>query len=214
MNEASGWIGSWSPGIGDPTFFGWLTVGVYLVASWLCHRATRASHDVQGAPSTAARRLRALWSILAAVLLLLAINKQLDLQTALTELGRMSARTHGWYEYRRKFQVAFIAFVALSAVAAVGIAVRIARGLLRDVGLALLGMVLLLAFIALRASSFHQIDALLGIRLSSVSLNVLLELGGISLIGLQARRFVARSVPGHRPAGASSHASGEARQGP
>ena len=30
-----GWIGSWSPGIGDPTFAGWLTAFAYLWHRWL-----------------------------------------------------------------------------------------------------------------------------------------------------------------------------------
>jgi hypothetical protein len=36
-----GWIGSWSPGIGDPTVAGWITVFAYFAASLLCWRVYR-----------------------------------------------------------------------------------------------------------------------------------------------------------------------------
>ena len=37
MREFWQWI-SWRPGVGDPTFIGWLTVLAYLVAAGLCTR--------------------------------------------------------------------------------------------------------------------------------------------------------------------------------
>jgi hypothetical protein len=42
----------------------------------------------------------------------LGINKQLDLQTALTELGRVLALSQGWYEQRQVVQFWFIAALA------------------------------------------------------------------------------------------------------
>jgi hypothetical protein len=38
----------------------------------------------------------------------LGINKQLDLQTALTEFGRVLADNQGWYDKRQVVQVWFI----------------------------------------------------------------------------------------------------------
>ena len=49
----TGWIGSWSPGIGDPNVMGWITVVAYLWASYLCfavHRAWRSSDRDGGSP--------------------------------------------------------------------------------------------------------------------------------------------------------------------
>ncbi len=43
----NGWVGNWSPGIGDPTFVGWFTVVAYFDAALACWKA-RAS---AGAPS-------------------------------------------------------------------------------------------------------------------------------------------------------------------
>jgi len=38
MGLAQGWLGHWSPGIGDPTPAGWLTVVVYAVATGMVYR--------------------------------------------------------------------------------------------------------------------------------------------------------------------------------
>lgn len=192
MSSASGWIGTWSPGIGDPTIYGWVTVVAYLGASFLSFRAAALARELSNSRDAAARGA-SLFRSLGGLLFLLAVNKQLDLQTALTELGRISAHAHGWYDQRRKLQLAFIAAIGLGATVASVYVFRLARGLLRDVGLALFGMVVLLAFIAIRASSFHHVDLLLGFRLSSLSLNVVLELGGILLVASGAGRYVQRS---------------------
>jgi hypothetical protein len=41
------------------------------------------------------------------------INKQPDLQTALTEAGRYPAHYQGWYDQRQVVQLAFIALIAV-----------------------------------------------------------------------------------------------------
>src|SRR5438105_1302226 len=80
----------WRPGIGDPTFIGWLTVVAYAGAAVLCIRDALREKE---APAR-----RAFWSILGVMMILLGINKQLDLQTWLTITGRRIALTEGWYE--------------------------------------------------------------------------------------------------------------------
>lgn len=56
----------------------------------------------------------------------------------------------------------------------------------RWAGLALVGLVVLLTFVAIRAASFHYVDALIGKRYIGVRVNHLLELGGISIIAVAA----------------------------
>lgn len=168
----TGWIGRWSPGIGDPNVVGWVTVVGYLSAAILCWLACRRAE----------RRVRAFWGSLAAILLLLGINKQLDLQTALTELGRILARSEGWYGQRRIVQVVFILVVAATGFWLFRSAVMLARGNLRQMRSVLLGTLFLISFVTIRAASFHHIDHLLGIRLGGVKVNALLELGGIALV--------------------------------
>lgn len=206
-----GLIGSWSPGIGDPSFAGWLTVVAYLVAAWLCWRAlTRAAgrrgraalgvgvaglrslrRPLRGhgpAEGVAVARLAALWLCLATLMLFLGLNKQLDLQTALTEAGRIVARSQGWYEGRRVVQVAFIALVGAAGLAGVGATVLLARGSAKRLRLALIGAALVVTFVVLRASSFHHIDRLLGLEVGGLRVNWVVELGGIACVALSAWR--------------------------
>jgi hypothetical protein len=203
-DHTGGWIGSWRPGIGDPTFVAWVIVVGYLVASFLCLQVYRGLRSAAGAAATPgtpwlvltavvsggerisrmplSTRLRALWSGLALVLLLLGINKQLDLQTALSEGARFLWRMQGWYAVRQKAQVVFIVGVVLAGAWLLRTVVLLARGNIEQLWLVLMGTVFLICFVAIRAASFHHIDDLLGSNLVGFKLNWLLELGGITLV--------------------------------
>jgi hypothetical protein len=203
--EGHGWIGSWSPGIGDPNVVGWLTVVLYLGASVLCwrqfHRLRHATGPRASRSSTAlafltaflggSRRLlalppavrrRTLWAGLALVLFLLGINKQLDLQTALTEIARMLARSEGWYGDRRPVQLAFIGAVALIGLMTFRTVFLLARGELRALRTVLAGTVFIITFVTIRAASFHHIDRLLGRDIGGFRMNWIVEVGGILFI--------------------------------
>lgn len=184
---------NWSPGIGDPTFLGWFTVFAYLVTCWF-------SWDLVRGPRFSGRLERSelqIWTFLALLFLALGINKQLDLQTALTEIGRALAHAQGWYERRFAFQVAFIAIgTVICAAALVMIAVRYRRAH-RAVILALVGTALLVLFVVIRASSFHHIDRFIGERVLGWKWNWILEIGGILIVLLAClyRRRTIADVP-------------------
>jgi len=184
----TGWVGRWSPGIGDPTVLGWVTVAAYLVAAWLCYRAAGTSSEGLGDAGTSTRRERILWILFAGSLLLLGLNKQLDLQSALTEALRIVSRNQGWYESRREYQLAFVEVLALAAVAGFGALVAFTWRLSRSIKLAGLGLGFLGAFVLVRAASFHHADQLLGTRVLGLKARWLLELGGIAIAALGARR--------------------------
>lgn len=168
----------WSPGIGDPTIYGWVTVVAYFAAAALCIRA--------GAVDMAVRGRLTVWHCLGFSLIALGINKQLDLQVLVTDVGRTLAAEEGWYDHRRIVQAIFVALVAVAGsitALLLLLAVRREGGLVQ---VALPGSVLLLAFIVIRAASFHSVDRLLGLRVGQLKLNHVLELGGIALIALPA----------------------------
>ncbi len=194
---SGGWIGRWSPGIGDPSAAGWLTVAAYLAAAVLCFRRGSRTGDAAGDARLFGRERR-LWALLGFALLFLGINKQLDLQTAMTEALRMLAVSGGWYRNRRIFQVGFI--LALGAAIFVGLAVllRLTRGLSKSVKCSVLGLCLILVFVLARASSFHHMDRLISTRILGLRVNWMLELGGIAVVilGTALRR------PGGRRAAA------------
>jgi hypothetical protein len=185
--------GRWTPGLGDPTVMGWVTVAVYGVAAWLCWRVARHAHAEGGSWR--------LWATLAAVLLALGVNKQLDLQSLFTQVGRDLALAQGWYEQRRLMQGAFIG--ALAA-AAIGLGWWLRTELRqRDQRLAALGLCFLMAFVVMRAASFHHMDLLIGFSIAGIKMNWVLELSGLVVIIVAARRAM-------RGAGASPGAWGEA----
>lgn len=169
--------GRWHPGIGDPTPIGWITVVAYGGAALLCFLCQRKS-----APGPH----RQFWWLMALAMLLLGINKQLDLQTWFTEVGRDMAREQGWYARRRWVQMVFIAWLLLAAVAARGWLAKRLVDLDRYAHRAGIGLLVLMVFVVVRAASFHHIDKLLWLTFEGMRFNALLELSGIALIALAA----------------------------
>lgn len=183
----SGWICAWQPGVGDPTFVGWFTLAAYFGSAWLCGRARRvAPHRGQGASRHGSRLL---WGVLAAGLVAFGVNKQLDLQSGLTELGRGIVQEMDWYESRRVLQLGVIGAVSLLAVGLCAWLAHLARDELLRVMPALVGGGCLCAFVAIRAASFHHLDRLLGMRLAGGWVSAILELGGIALIAIGALTY-------------------------
>ncbi len=185
MHEG-GWIGSWSPGIGDPTWVGWATVVLYFFVAYLGFRVQR---DSLRPPRGRERRF---WQLFVIGALALGINKQLDLQTALAELGRLLAHRQGWYESRRQVQYAFLLLLAaLGLVAAVGVGLVLKKSP-RPTALTALGCVGLILFVLVRATSFHAVDAFLGRRLAGLRWNWILEVGSLLVmaVGSVRRRVV------------------------
>lgn len=179
----------WSPGLGDNSAMGWVTVLVYLLAAILSVRAAKALRG----PEAPLRRERAFWGISGAVMLFLAINKQLDLQSLFTMIGRCNAHLMGWYDMRQTVQRDFILAVAVAGGLAVGLLALLLRGILGRVWPALLGIGFVCGFVLIRAASFHDVDGLIGSWAMGIKVNWLLELPGPMLVAITAalRRKVA-----------------------
>ncbi len=199
--EGRGWIGDWSPGIGDPSAVGWITVALYLLAAWVCLRSARWSRAAHPLASPGVWEAR-VWTVFAAVLLALGINKQLDLQTAFSEAMQSLAKGEGWYGARRQYQLAFIVAIALLALSAGVALIVLTRRLDRAVKLGSLGMVFLLAFVVVRAASFHHVHSLNGLpraRLLGLRANSILEIGSIGILiaggALRRRRLIDAGKP-------------------
>lgn len=174
----------WSPGLGDPDAMGWLTVAVYTFAAIIAARRA-----VKGAFCDETRgRERAFWWFSAALLACLAVNKQLDLQSLLTEAGRCVAYAQGWYEDRRTVQVWFIAGVTAGGVLGVGWLGFLLRHTLARTGLALAGLGFVCVFVAVRAAGFHHVDTLIGTAVAGLRMNWLLELPGPILVAVAGLR--------------------------
>ena len=188
----------WSPGIGDPTVMGWVAVAAYMTAVAVAGFAgARAAF-----PVSSRRRERLFWLSVALVLLFLAINKQLDLQSFLTAWGRCLSQAQGWYDSRRAVQQDFV--LALGGLAAAGAAglIWFLRGTFRRSGLALCGLALLAGFVLIRAAGFHHAESLIGIHVLSARMSHVLELSGLAVIMIAGLRvaLLDASQPALQPA--------------
>jgi hypothetical protein len=184
----------WRPQIGDPSFMGWLTVAAYGATAALCLRA--AIRQTVAADTREARRLRRIWLGVAGLMLFLCVNKQFDLQSLVTDVGRALAARGGWYDQRRTVQRWFVfAAAAAGALTLAWMAWRI-RFILRERIVLLLGLCSLLTFIVIRAASFHHVDVFLRSRIFGLRVNWILELGGIALIACDAVRSIRRPRAG------------------
>jgi hypothetical protein len=173
----------WSPQIGDPSFMGWFTVFAYFAAAVLAGITARA---VVRLPAAERGRQRRVWWAVAALLFALGINKQLDLQSWFTAVGRAVARKQGWFDERRSVQYTFSLAFASAASFALGLMLGSIRRRWREYGLLLFGVGFTLTFIALRAISFHHFEELLGYEIAGAEMNWVLELSGIGIIALAA----------------------------
>lgn len=173
----------WQPGMGDPSLMGWLTVAAYYATALLCWLAARR----------AARPGRAVWHILALLMAVLGLVKQWNLLSAVTAAGRALALAQDWYAGRQALQLLCVAGVALPALLLLVWGVRRARGGWRASWLPLLGLLYLLAFVLVRATSLHQVDALLSLAPAGVRLNWLLEWLGIGLVAIPAGQFLRKA---------------------
>ncbi|MEM1265611.1 MAG: isopropylmalate isomerase [Pseudomonadota bacterium] len=185
---------TWSPGIGDPTIWGWLTVALYLVTAVSAFSASRAPFRLR--PGVGRERL--FWGGIAVIMLFLAANKQLDLQSFMTAYGRCTAVDQGWYEDRRSVQLIFImTLLTWSAIAAFSLVVLL-WGRLARLWPAALGLVVVMGFVAIRAVGFHGTDALINLTIGGVPVNLFLEAIGPLLITSNARavrRTAVRTAP-------------------
>lgn len=175
--DGRGFIGNWAPGIGDASLGGWVTVMAYATAAILCWRTSLRVQQT---------RERTVWLVLCASLVALGLNKQLDLQTALTEAGRIVLRAVGGYEQRRVVQAVFVVVLAAASLGFTAWLARRAGAAPKATKIALGGFLLLVLFVGIRASSFHHVDRLIGLDFRGLRLNWLLELGGIGTLALGA----------------------------
>ena len=123
-----------------------------------------------------------IWTAISILFLGLGINKQLDLQSALTAAGRVIAFAQGWYGQRQFVQLAFIICAAIVCVSVVITLLIWTRHGPLSTWFALLGTILVIGYVLIRAASFHHIDRFIGSTVLGFRWNWLLEMGGIGVV--------------------------------
>lgn len=175
----------WVPGIGDPTFIGWFTVAVYFLAVIICFKASLITKTNNSA--------KTFWLFLALILIVLGINKQLDLQTLFTLIGKNIAIEQGWYKDRRIIQVGFIIFIGFLGVIGLSTLLIKNKSACAEIKTALFGCVILFTFIIIRAASFHHMDVFINMKLIGITVNGVLELGSLIIICTAGFKYIMRN---------------------
>ena len=134
----------WQPVIGDPSVMGWITVGAYFLTALIALGLVLNSR--RWFPSDSGMLQQRFWLVVCLLMLALGVNKQLDLQSLITAMGRYYAERDGWLEYKRYVQFGVI--ISILVVATIGLLFFIYRmnDLLKTNWLAIVGLTCLLVF--------------------------------------------------------------------
>ena len=161
----------------------WLIVAAYFVGALAAFAAGRR----------AGGRDRRFWLATCVLLVLLGLNKELDLQTYITTEGRELVKSFGWYEQRRLFQGVFLLILAVVAVLGAGALLRWLRRSPPPMKWAALGLGFLLTFILVRAATFHHIDEWVTVDIAGLRSGWWIELAGICVIAISAAAYGSRT---------------------
>ncbi len=139
---------SWILQVGNDHPLGWTITAGYATAAIL---AVAVALRGPFADQSRARE-RLFWVLVALFMAFMAINKQLNLQTTLHDVGRCLAQAEGWYETRGGVQRQFVLWLAGALVlTALAMLWWMRKALLRNLP-ALVGCALLAVFIVVRAA--------------------------------------------------------------
>jgi hypothetical protein len=186
-------IEDWWQSQGDPTALSWIIVFAYGVSVvWCIWAAVKTPPRM--APIDRDNH-RIFWFIVAGVMLVLGVNKQLDLQLLLWLAGRSWIRSAGLNDYRALIQIG--SMVVMTGVAGAGLAffVWLSRDAFPHRKWAIAGVLVTALFVFIRAISLHGLDSMLGWNLAGLKLSGVLELAGI-LVVIAGTGYSMRSLRG------------------
>jgi cation transport ATPase len=122
------------------------------------------------------------WFVIGALLLLLGLNKQLDLQTMFEANMKELALTHGWYAQRHLMQLAFIGALAMGLLTMLFLLRRFLAKSWRNNKIVCFGLFLIAVFIVLRAAAFNHFSFLNTRTYLGFNAHALLEIGALGII--------------------------------
>jgi len=128
------------------------------------------------------------WWLTSALLIAVGVAHLGGLGDYLVGLGREQARSAGWYDARRKFQAAGVLIFSWAWFMTVLLAIWRVPPRRRRYLPSAIAVGTLLAFVAVRAVSLHQIDSLLyrrdvfGVRIVGIVESALLVIAGMSIV--------------------------------
>ena len=178
-------ISDWQSSIANADTADWLNVAVNVFAAVMSIWASKHAR-LRRAP-----REELFWRVTGAILVFLAVNELLDLQTLLTSIGRQHAIQNGWYGEHRKVQYLFIIGLSAAALIAGTATLWLTRRTHFAIRLALAGLAMIGLFALFRAASFHHFDEYLGRRNPDFNWGAIQEFLGTILVASAAAFYVA-----------------------
>ena len=167
----------WTWGFNDPTVMGWTLTGTYFLAAVAAWRAG----------STGSSRERTAWGLLALALVILGLNKQLDLQNLLRDRARELYLEQGWYGSRHLLMGLALTGVLLALAGGALVLRRGLPGLTRPLRRALFLFLGLAGVILLRFLPIPALSGLLGYTLLESQSEVwhfhVVEVAELALLG-------------------------------
>ena len=184
----------WRDGFGDPDPLSWVMTAAYLAAAALCGRCALIARRYATDDPRSERP--GPWAALSGGLLLLGLNKQLDLQILVRELGIAFVAFLGLDKHRRWVGRLFVLVLGIFLLRVLATAARKVRHHTRGRGLLLTGLALLATFAVVRAGTYVPGLKQFNLRYKD-ALHLVFELGGVLLVATSAWRTRHRLVRHH-----------------
>lgn len=169
--------GFWREYRGDYSLAGWVLTFGYLFCAVLLFLCLKNSAFTDF-------KEKLFWVSLFGIIVLFAINKQLDLQLLITDIARTAAKEYQVYEQRKPFQIRVIALFASIALGLFGLVSVLVWKSHKTLLLALTGVAVIFGYFVLRLVSYHAIEEIMKQRYVFISLYDVLELAGVALVGV------------------------------
>jgi len=169
--------GGWHFGANDNTIGGWMVTAFYAILGCLCWFKVAMGRLTAAAAAENQTLPPFFWLGLATGITLLGVNKQLDFQAWLIEVGWGAAVSAGVAEHARLIEAAFAAVGSVAVLFLSGVLWKLARRATKQERMALAGTAAILGFVLVRMADILHADEALGIRINQHRPLVVTELG-------------------------------------
>ena len=180
----------------NPFLKEWLATGIYLLTAIAYGIIIFCSIDLL--PNPYDKQCKILCWGFALILILLGINKQLDLQVGLTQFFRTAAKNNDWYDERFTLQIllaegfGIIGFIILLYLR------KTISIIWRIHSLAFCGLIFLICLTLIDVVSFHHIDSMFNRYIAGLLIKEVLEIVAIGCIWKSAFINIKKNVANNR----------------
>jgi hypothetical protein len=169
--------GYWKKDRGDPSVMGWFITFcyflVFIISFYFVKKTT---------PFIKNKNFIWFWYAVTIFIILLGINKQLDLQMLFADYARLYAKMSGMFVNRKPFQHKIISLLATIGISVFFIFIYNFWRAPKTTWIALFGFSILFSFPLIRLVSLHRLESLLYKSFLSVKIVDVIEIIGISIV--------------------------------